>query len=475
MRLLLSSDLRRCLGEVPETMFVVTYSPSNKIRHARMRSWLNPLSDSLCVAELPGVTPSNFSVAISRDSFSGAVKADVFLNTTNEHLFRLALGRSLQGGPMHLALSGKTVCSGFNHLRALRCFTGRSCHPCFATTRARWVVVLEDDVQPQKNGAPAPAAQLPSLLHALFRGLQNNSFFAAVNKIQLATRPRAVCKAGCASPSPFLAQQWPQACLRRCRGFHDSHGYAMRRGHAKRVVGIHLMLLSGSTDCTNPWHSADGSCGNDPVLLNNFFGQCSHRAQQSSRHAQPQELSEAAPARAAGCAGLSLGSAARYATLFENNTVKRVTRDEETRWGGPAGVAVKWMEVEAAGLRGVVLGFCGTNKASDQAAAFGSSQLSLDGSRCLAEDHSILSLAACIARCVECGHPCRFATFSGRMKDCSLYSKCDLSRVKVGYGYLSVDVSLQVVERGRAQLSPVQGFNNSEYEKEGWRGLRAVS
>jgi len=319
---------------------VVTYSPSTDTRRARMRNWLSPLSSvSWCVAELPGVAPHNFSVVVSSSS---VFTADVFLKATNEHVFRLALGgRARNGMLMQDALAGKTLCSGYNHLRALRCFSGRACHPCFAMARMRWVIVLEDDMHPWDDGAPAPAVQLPSLLQAVFRGLDENTTFSAFNKIQFAVRKSANCPARCISPSLNLSQQWPQLCLRRCRGgFHDSHAYAMRRDYAEKVMGAHTILLDGSTDCEDPWYSADGSCGNDPVLLRTYFGQCSRRAKRISFVTR--ELSPAAQAPVAGlCKGLALGSPARYAMLLENNTAKLVTRDEETSWGGPHGIAQK--------------------------------------------------------------------------------------------------------------------------------------
>ena len=48
----------------------------------------------------------------------------------------------------------------------------------------------------------------------------------------------------------------------------------------------------------------------------------------------------------------------------------------------------------------------------------------------------VASLRECVARCGRC-EGCRYATFSARMDDCSLYERCDLDQLAAGHGYVS--------------------------------------
>ena len=49
------------------------------------------------------------------------------------------------------------------------------------------------------------------------------------------------------------------------------------------------------------------------------------------------------------------------------------------------------------------------------------------------------SLAGCALRCLKCGG-CRYATFSHKMRDCSLYEECDVGHLAQGHGYQTRDV-----------------------------------
>ena len=49
------------------------------------------------------------------------------------------------------------------------------------------------------------------------------------------------------------------------------------------------------------------------------------------------------------------------------------------------------------------------------------------------------SLADCANLCLKC-EGCRYATFSRKMRDCSLYEECDVGRLAQGYGYKTRDV-----------------------------------
>ena len=49
------------------------------------------------------------------------------------------------------------------------------------------------------------------------------------------------------------------------------------------------------------------------------------------------------------------------------------------------------------------------------------------------------SLNECTLRCLKCGG-CRYATFSHKMRDCSLYEECDVGHLAQGHGYQTRDV-----------------------------------
>jgi hypothetical protein len=97
-------------------------------------------------------------------------------------------------------------------------------------------------------------------------------------------------------------------------------------------------------------------------------------------------------------------------------------------------------------------GRCGTNPRIDQAVVqqgacknafqrwFADSQPSLD---------------ECARRCSLCsdaGGGCRYATFSRRLSDCSMYSACDLAHLGKGYGYETADID--VLLGGRRPPAP---------------------
>jgi hypothetical protein len=50
------------------------------------------------------------------------------------------------------------------------------------------------------------------------------------------------------------------------------------------------------------------------------------------------------------------------------------------------------------------------------------------------------TLRDCALQCLKC-NGCRYATFSARMDDCSLYARCDLDQLAHGHGYWSVEAS----------------------------------
>ena len=49
------------------------------------------------------------------------------------------------------------------------------------------------------------------------------------------------------------------------------------------------------------------------------------------------------------------------------------------------------------------------------------------------------SLRECVQRCNTCDK-CHYATYSGKLRDCSLYSACDISRLHVGFEYSTIPV-----------------------------------
>ena len=62
------------------------------------------------------------------------------------------------------------------------------------------------------------------------------------------------------------------------------------------------------------------------------------------------------------------------------------------------------------------------------------------------------SLADCALRCLKCGG-CRYATFSHKMRDCSLYEECDVGHLAQGHGYQTRDVQ-GLTESTLARTSP---------------------
>jgi len=70
------------------------------------------------------------------------------------------------------------------------------------------------------------------------------------------------------------------------------------------------------------------------------------------------------------------------------------------------------------------------------------------------------NLHQCALRCARCGKTgtaadgvCRFATFSAKLHDCSLYTHCDLERVKHGHGYHSIDTNQLHIAKLAVQAS----------------------
>ena len=50
------------------------------------------------------------------------------------------------------------------------------------------------------------------------------------------------------------------------------------------------------------------------------------------------------------------------------------------------------------------------------------------------------TMGSCALGCLHCDN-CRYATFSQKMSDCSLYSACNLSRLAQGHGYSTLDTA----------------------------------
>ena len=97
-------------------------------------------------------------------------------------------------------------------------------------------------------------------------------------------------------------------------------------------------------------------------------------------------------------------------------------------------------------------GYCGTNQATDRTVARSEACLSTFG--CWYDD-SKPTLLECARRCLACS-ACRYATFSERQSDCSLYETCDLGLLAKGFGYVTLDRA-NLSARGSLQHAALRG------------------
>ena len=82
-----------------------------------------------------------------------------------------------------------------------------------------------------------------------------------------------------------------------------------------------------------------------------------------------------------------------------------------------------------------VLGYCGKHRSTDVAAegpscigTYGRWYTQAPGRRC----KNVHTVAPCDS--------CRFVSFSAQTVDCSLYATCDVTHLKKGHGYMTLDV-----------------------------------
>ena len=78
-------------------------------------------------------------------------------------------------------------------------------------------------------------------------------------------------------------------------------------------------------------------------------------------------------------------------------------------------------------------GYCGTHTETDTAAA-------PPCKSSFQQPDTPTTMGSCALGCLHCDN-CRYATFSQKMSDCSLYSACDLSRLAQGHGYSTLDTA----------------------------------
>ena len=83
-----------------------------------------------------------------------------------------------------------------------------------------------------------------------------------------------------------------------------------------------------------------------------------------------------------------------------------------------------------------VPGYCGKHRATDVTAE-GPSCVSTYGRWYTPGTRP--SLQECVRRCTACD-ACRFVSFSAQTVDCSLYAACDVTQLKKGHGYMTLDV-----------------------------------
>ena len=76
----------------------------------------------------------------------------------------------------------------------------------------------------------------------------------------------------------------------------------------------------------------------------------------------------------------------------------------------------------------------------------------------------VITLGSCALQCLAC-HDCRFATFSRRADDCSLYESCDVSHLAQGFGYETAFVGTRhyrPIQRARCKVlnltTPIPGW-----------------
>ena len=269
----------------------ITFSPSTPERARRMLAWLAPAGADWCIAELPVVHPSSFwmnrTTAEADDIFylpGGRSAPERFFRVPQEHVTEKEAHK---------------VASAYVHLRAMRCFASRSCHPCFRG--ARWLFVAEDDILPSTSPVTAPWRHLPRILLRALAHLNSTASLRMVNKLMLISkgdRPdergearfdvsedvrrcrewERVPSLGTVPPANSTATWQPSTSaatwLARCH-VKSAQAYMMRRDQAERVLREHSVYLRlGVAHCADPWHSDDGSCGKDPSLFKHNFKRC---------------------------------------------------------------------------------------------------------------------------------------------------------------------------------------------------------
>ena len=138
--------------------------------------------------------------------------------------------------------------------------------------------------------------------------------------------------------------------------------------------------------------------------------------------------------REGGRGGLG-GSTERKATVAQHNTSRRrsllpsIASDSTASRFLALSMSARNCSMVPRSFHGV----CGTNKTTDV-------PLRLSSAACVPYDRTFASLAMCAHRCVACGG-CRFATFSQRARDCSLYEACDIRQMPRALDYRTVDTA----------------------------------
>ncbi len=337
----------------------VFFSPSSAERRARLLAMLDAaLPQSYCRIELPPVTPDHVDVRWT----PSAPSEPVVITHRGERIFELhppfgALQRSVlkkEHATRSSIGAAHKVANAVFHLNAIRTFAERS-HPC--VRNASWAAIFEDDVEFVKGISPGSAATFPLLIAAAAAQAHEMD---GTNKLQLSVgnegaiagvqqgvlirdkghggrRRRAIC-----TSDTRAIVGWEQSGARflSCKNYCDSHSYLLHHDQAVRLkevrhcttispspyapltrappdAQVHAALMEGGeARCVNPWGSE--SCGQDPGVLRDFYGQCDQLGEGRGRFKRLR-LESNQPGR---CRGLALAGHAQPWALLHNNTAK---------------------------------------------------------------------------------------------------------------------------------------------------------